>query len=90
MNDAHADLETVCRCGTTVTYEDDYKGMVRQEGWEGKGLRLRCPDCGTNHTVCPICHGGGWYRGESTGNMLACHCCNPSEAARQMRRERGL
>lgn len=97
MNDAHADLELYCReptdetndygnpemCDTEVTYEDHFKGMVRRDGWEGKALRLRCPECGKNHTICPVCEGGGWFRGEDTGKMLACHVCNQQEYAAQ-------
>ena len=97
MNDAHKDLSVRChnptgeenewgnqeRCGTDVTYEDHFKGLVRRQGWEGQALRLRCPDCGKNHTVCPVCHGGGWFRGESTGQMMACHVCNTREYQRE-------
>ena len=98
-NDVHSDLVVQCYeptgeenewgneklCETTVTYEDDYVGMVPHNSMEGKALRLRCPECGKNHDVCPVCEGGGWYRGESTGKQLACHNCNAGEAARQDR-----
>jgi hypothetical protein len=98
MNDAHTDLEIRCynetgetneygnpeTCETTVTYEDDYSGMVSKRGYEGRILRLRCPECNMAHDVCPVCHGGGWFRGESTGEMLACHVCNQAEYAAQM------
>lgn len=99
MNDAHMDLTTYCReetgeenewgnpeiCDTELTYEDDYVGLARKPEWEGKALRLKCDECGSHTHVCPVCHGGGWYRGESTGKQLACHVCNTREYRRQTR-----
>ena len=73
------------RCDTEVSYDEDYKGLVHHRDWEGRGLRLRCPECGKNHTICPMCHGGGWYRGESSDKMLACSNCNVEEYTRQER-----
>ena len=104
MNDAHSDLTVMCYakrgeineygneevCDTKLNYEDHFSGMVHKQDWEGKGLRLVCPECGQNHTVCPVCHGGGWYRGESTGKSLACHVCNSREHERQRQQEMGL
>lgn len=103
MNDAHSDLTVYCRektgetneygndevCDTELTYEDDFVGLTRKRGWEGKALRLVCDECGGSTLMCPVCHGGGWYRGEQTGANLACHICNLKEHQRQMRQESG-
>jgi len=79
------------RCGAELTMAEHYEGMGHVSGFEGRVHVLRCPDCGKTHGVCPVCTGEdsapGWYRGESTGEMLACHVCNQREYARQ-RRER--
>jgi DNA-directed RNA polymerase subunit RPC12/RpoP len=83
------------RCGTTLTYEDDYIGMARttearKNGYEETALKFRCPDCGDISYRCPICADSnrpGWFKGESSGDLLACHNCNAKEAARQ-RKER--
>lgn len=51
-------------------------------------IRLDCPNCGTVHHVCNVCHGSGpagYYQGESSGKMLACDNCNSEEATRQKR-----
>jgi len=90
MSDFHQDLTIRCgaeldetnewgnpeRCDAEVSYAEDYKGLVGRREWSGEGLRLRCSECGKNHTICPMCHGGGWYRGETSNKMLACHVCN--------------
>jgi len=87
------EVETNEHCGTTLTYADHYVGMAgtttaRQEGYEQDALKFRCPDCGELEYRCPICSDSGqpgWFRGESTGDMLACHNCNAAEAQRQQR-----
>lgn len=97
MNDAHSDLTVMCYeetneineygnqkpCGTELSYEEHFKGLARKPGWEGKALRLVCDECGSSNLVCPVCHGGGWYRGEQTRKQLACHVCNIREYQRQ-------
>lgn len=99
MNDAHEGLTVYCReetgetnesghpemCSTELTYEEHYSGLAHKKEWEGKALRLECDECGSSNLVCPVCHGGGWYRGESTGKQLACHVCNTEEHMRQQR-----
>lgn len=68
---------------------DDYVGMRHMDGFEGKVHAFRCPECYETRAVCPVCTGEdgapGWFRGESTGDMLACHVCNAREAAAQHR-----
>lgn len=68
---------------------EDRNGTRLEDRFEQSALRFDCPDCGAVHWRCPVCsdEGGapGWFRGESTGDMLACHNCNAKEAARQQR-----
>jgi hypothetical protein len=99
LNDAHIGLEVRCDketgeenewgnpelCDNILTYEDDFSGLVRKQGWEGRALRLVCDECGNSTLVCQVCHGGGWYKGESTGKLLACHVCNTREYWQQQR-----
>lgn len=62
-----------------------------RERFESAALRFDCPTCGQQHYLCPICSDEdgtgppGWFRGESSGEMIACHNCNAAEAARQER-----
>jgi len=84
-------VEQPKRCRATITYDDHYVGMsshteARKQGYEGKALKFRCPDCGEITLLCPVCADSntpGWYRGESTGEMLACHNCNHEEYVQQ-------
>lgn len=66
---------------------EDRHGTRLEDRFEMGCIRLTCPECGTVHHVCNMCHdedgGPGWYRGESTGDLLACDNCNAREAARQ-------
>jgi hypothetical protein len=82
-------------CGRTLTFGDD-GGFVRvdprPDGFEAGALRFDCPDCGSTHWLCPVCSDQdgensppGWFRGDSTRELIACHNCNAAEAARQQR-----
>lgn len=66
---------------------EDRFGNRLEERFQMGCIRLTCPDCGTVHHACNMCHdepgGPGYYRGESTGKMLACDNCNMREAQRQ-------
>lgn len=66
---------------------EDRFGNRLEDRFQMGCIRLTCPDCGTVHHVCNMCFdadgANGWYRGESTGEMLACDNCNHREAARQ-------
>lgn len=77
------------RCDNTLTFDEHYAGLRHMDGYEGRVHVLRCDECRAERVVCPVCTtaegGPGWYRGESTGKMLACDCCNAKEAARQRR-----
>ena len=69
----------------------DDRGTSLRERFEAAALRFDCPECGRRYFMCPTCsdpdeHSSpGWFRGESTGDMIACHNCNAAEAARQRR-----
>ena len=96
MND-HGHPQT---CGTELTGEDhatfvrsprgeDSHGQRLEDRFQQDALRWDCPDCGATLWTCPVCYddrgGPGWFVGDSTGDMLACHNCNAQEAARQSR-----
>jgi len=103
MNDAHSDLSVPCHnetdeinewgnnemCDNILTYDEHFVGLVNKRDWEGDGLKLKCDECGNGKVVCPVCHGGGWYKGESTGKQLACHVCNTRRYQEQVRQENG-
>lgn len=82
------EIEQAVRCDGRIGREH-YAGMRHAEDYEGKVHAFKCPECGTIRHVCPVCTGApggpGYFRGESTGAMLACHVCNPREYARQQR-----
>jgi len=86
--DEPQEVETFKHCQETLTFAEHYQGMRHVEGYGAKVHALRCPTCGEVHGVCPVCTdeegAPGWYRGESTGEMLACHVCNQQEYARQL------
>lgn len=69
----------------------DDRGTDLRDRFQQSALRFDCPDCGRRHFMCPVCSdpdentAPGWFRGESTGESLACHNCNAAEAARQRR-----
>jgi predicted RNA-binding Zn-ribbon protein involved in translation (DUF1610 family) len=80
------------RCDATIRYEEHGTFLSSvpadlRDRYEAAVLKLVCPACGEAHYRCPICTDAdgapGWFRGESTGEMLACHNCNAQEAARQ-------
>lgn len=84
--------EPVTACDTEITEPDHKVGMVRTEAREHgmeQALKFICPGCGKAHFICPVCFDAegstGWFRGESTGKMLACHNCNQREYERQRR-----
>lgn len=74
-------------------------GMSSQRKREGN---RRCSNC-EEILPCPVCQAdeypdnvvesdtcpAGWFRGESTGDCLACHFCNIEEAQRQKRSRGG-
>lgn len=68
--------------------EDNY-GVDLRDRFTRDGVRWDCPNCGKTHWTCPVCYdedgANGWFRGESTGELIACHNCNEKEAARQSR-----
>lgn len=76
-------------CDAELTFSENYAGMRHMPNYEGKVHALKCPKCGELQGVCPLCTGEdggpGWYRGESTGDMLACHVCNHREYVAQRR-----
>lgn len=72
----------------------DDRGTDLRDRFQQSALRFDCPDCGRTHYVCPVCSEPddsddnsppGWFRGDSTGDQIACHNCNAKEAARQTR-----
>lgn len=81
-------------CDTELTFEEHGRyvsslpGSVRDR-FQQSALRFDCPECGGVTWVCPVCSDEddntppGWFRGDSTGDQLACHNCNAQEAARQ-------
>ena len=68
---------------------EDRWGNRLEDRFQMGCIRLTCPNCGTVHHVCNMCHDAafpnGYYRGESTGDRLACDNCNQREAQRQRR-----
>lgn len=81
-------------CETTLTFEEHgrfVRSDPRPDGFEAAALRFDCPECGAERWLCPVCSEQdensppGWFRGESTGDLIACHNCNAAEAARQDR-----
>lgn len=63
----------------------DRDGNKLEERFEMGCIRLTCPECKTVHYICNMCGGDGWYRGDSTGNRIACDNCNLMESERQRR-----
>lgn len=70
---------------------EDRHGNDLQKRFVQDALKFTCPDCGAVTYTCPACadsQSPGWFRGESTGDMIPCHNCNQDEVRRQ-RRQRG-
>jgi len=69
----------------------DDRGTDLRDRFQQSALRFDCPDCGRTFWMCPVCSdpddtsAPGWFRGESTRELIACHSCNATEAARQKR-----
>lgn len=82
------------RCDTTIRYEDHGTYLQHvpsdlRDRYEAAALKLVCPACGEVHYRCPVCADSktpGYFRGETTNDLIACHNCNAQEAARQTRR----
>ena len=86
-------------CGTQMVGRDhatfvqtprgkDRHGNLLRDRFQQDALRFTCPDCGADSWVCPVCSGDGapgWFRGDSTGDLLPCHNCNMEEVQRQRR-----
>lgn len=94
--DAPGTHEVVQRCDTILEYDEHGRYVSSppasvRDRFESSALRFDCPDCGNTTWVCPVCSDEddnsppGWFRGESTGEQIACHNCNAKEAARQSR-----
>lgn len=79
-------------CGASQT---KYGGTHRKAGTDESA---RCSECGEG-LPCPVCQAGaydeendndtcppGYFRGESTGDCIACHFCNHREVVRKQRR----
>lgn len=92
--DAPGTQEVTQCCDTELNYDEHGRfassvpGRVRDR-FEASALRFDCPDCGNVTWMCPICSDQddnappGWFYGESTGEQIACHNCNATEAAMQ-------
>lgn len=80
-------------CDTLLTYDDNYVTMTRgsaarREGFSDSALVFDCHECGHRTLICPVCGDSdtpGYFRGETTGELIACHNCNMEEAIRQTR-----
>lgn len=86
--------------GVTLTFEDHgrfVRSPPRSEGFESSALRFDCPECGRTVWVCPVCsdhlkdgadayRAPGYFRGETSGEVIPCHNCNQSEVAAQRAR----
>lgn len=98
-----AETDDASVCDTEIEYSEhgtyqeplagtDRRGTPLRDRFERSALRFKCPDCGAVHHACPVCYGDGtpgWFRGATSGEMIACHNCNSGEAARQRRQSRG-
>jgi len=72
----------------------DDRGNDLRDRFQQSALRFDCPNCGRRHFMCPLCSEPddsddnspvGWFRGDTTGEQIACHNCNQREVARQRR-----
>lgn len=66
-------------------------GKALHERFEAAALAFDCPECGVTTYRCPVCSDSdeqtpaGWFRGESTGEQIACPNCNHEEVVRERR-----